>query len=66
VPDSASVIVVGGEALTIEHILQLARGERVPVLSEAPEYRAHLEQGRKVLEQALLRAPVYGVTVDFA
>lgn len=57
------IVTFGAEPLTIELVLGLARGELRATLHDAPEYRAALETGRRLLADALARGEaVYGVS----
>jgi len=59
----AEAITFGERPLTIADVLELAHGRAGAVLSEAPAYRAHLSEGRRVLQEVLGRGDaVYGVS----
>lgn len=56
-------IVFGKAALTIEQLLALARGNACAMLDGSPGYRDTLEQGHRLLQEALSRGQaVYGVS----
>ncbi len=59
-------IVLGKEPLTIELVLALARGQAHASIESGSAYRDALEQGRKLLHDALTRGQaVYGVSTGF-
>lgn len=60
---NASFLVLGSEALTIEQLLLLARGQARAKLDDSPTHKERLERGRSLLEAALARGEaVYGVS----
>jgi histidine ammonia-lyase len=58
------VVVVTGDALSLDDVVDVARGQARAVLG--PEVGARMEPSRQVVEQAVARAAVvYGVTTGF-
>lgn len=54
---------LGGDPLSIEQVLAVARGQALVELDPDPAYRSRLDAGRAALERALREGrPVYGVT----
>jgi histidine ammonia-lyase len=56
-------LLVGRTPLRVEDVVALARGGLDVALDDDPPYRAHLEAGRRLLDERIARGePVYGVT----
>ncbi len=61
--DQPSTLRIGGDPLSIEHLLGAARGELHVELERDAKFRERLEAGRRALDAALAAGrPVYGVT----
>jgi histidine ammonia-lyase len=62
----SELCLVGAQALTIEAVGRVARGEQALALSAEPRFHARIERGAQVIESRLKeRVPTYGVNTGF-